>query len=273
VIPVGDLDRDAVIWRYLSRERFRQLVAFRALWFSKLENFDDTKEGITPDPARLELKRQHLKMEEWFPAEELKRQVRNFVERGEEDGRELVIANCWFTNTHESERMWSEYAKDDEGVVLKSTIGALVQSLDLRQPRWWAGKVKYIDPATHEGMNAFEASQGSLRAFLKNANYSHENEFRVVAMNFVVPGRLNPDGSPLTAKQEAGFYYSADRPGLYVTANLSALILEVRTSPKASADYRTAVRRLLRDAGCSAPVMPSELSVDGWSFSAVISRG
>jgi hypothetical protein len=92
-------------------------------------------------------------------------------------------------------------------------------------------------------------------------------------MNFVVPGRLNPDGSPLTAKQEAGFYYSADRPGLYVTANLSALILEVRTSPKASADYRTAVRRLLRDAGCSAPVMPSELSVDGWSFSAVISRG
>ncbi len=258
MILLGDLDPHAVIWRYLPFDKFELLVGLSALWFSKLQKFKDQEEGITPDVTRLELKRQHQEMEAWFPDEERKRQVRTFVETGEDDGRELIVANCWFIADQESQEMWDEFGGGDEGVVVKSTVGALGRSLIMRQKQWWVGKVKYIDPSTYAGMDAYEGSQAYLRAFLKNATHAHENELRVAAMKFVVPGCLNPDGSPPTARQEAGYFYSPDRPGIYVTVNLSTLVTEVRTNPNASDPHRTKVELLLAEAGCEAPVRPSQ---------------
>jgi hypothetical protein len=260
MIQVGDLDLDAVIWRYLPFDRFKLLAGRSALWFSKLQHFMDQEEGMTPAVARRQLKRQDREMEEWFPDEQRKDQVRRFVETNEDDGRELIVANCWFIADQESQKMWDEFGRDNEAVVVKSTVGALVRSLMMYQKRWWVGKVQYIDPATHAGMNAYEASQASLRAFLKNAKYAHENELRVAAMNLVVPGCLDPDGSPPNARQLAGYYYSPDRAGIYVTVNLSTLVTEVRTDPKASDSHRKKVEVLLGEAGCAAPVRPSELT-------------
>jgi len=259
MIQFGSVDADTVIWRYLPFDKFKSLVGLSALWFSKLQTFMDTEEGITPVVARRELKRQHQEMETWFPDEERKRQVRGFVETNEQDGRELIVANCWFIANHESQNMWDEFGRDNEGVVVKSTVGGLVRSLMMHDKQWWVGSVKYIDPSTHAGMNAYEASQAHLRAFLKNAKYAHENEFRVAARNFVMQGRLNPDGSPPSARQLAGYCYSPNRKGIFVTVNLSVLVTEVRTSPKASDLHRKQVELLLVAAGCAAPVRPSEL--------------
>jgi hypothetical protein len=49
---LGSLDPNTVIWRYLPFERFTSLVGLSALWFSKLQNFVDQEEGITPDIPR-----------------------------------------------------------------------------------------------------------------------------------------------------------------------------------------------------------------------------
>jgi hypothetical protein len=261
LIQLGDIGPDQVIWRYLPFNRFASLVALSALWFSKLQNFVDQEEGITPDVTRAELKRQHLEMEEWFPDEERKRQVRRFVEDNEESGRELIVANCWFMAERESQNMWDAFGNGDEGVVVKSTVGALVRSLAMSHDKWWFGKVTYIDPSTHNAMDAYEGSQAHLRAFLKNACYAHENELRLATMNYVAPGCLNPDGSPPNERQRAGYVYSANRPGIYVTVNLTALITELRTSPNASDSQREKIERLLSKTGCAAPVRSSELSV------------
>ena len=201
MIQLGDIDLNTVIWRYLPFDRFTSLVGLSALWFSKLQNFVDQEEGITPDVARGELKRQHLEMEDWFHDEERKHQVRRSVEDNEESGRELIVANCWFMAEHESQKMWDEFGNGDQGVVVKSTVGALVRSLAISHDKCWFGKVNYIDPSTHDGMNAYEGSQAHLRAFLKNARYAHENELRVATMNYVAPGCLNPDGSPPNDRQ------------------------------------------------------------------------
>jgi hypothetical protein len=178
---------NTVICRYLPFDRYTSLVGLSALWFSKLQNFVDQEEGITPDIARAELRRQHREMEDWFPDEERKRQVRRFVEDNEESGRELIVANCWFMAAHESQNMWEGFGKGNEGIVVKSTAGALVRSLATSHEKFWVGRVNYIDALTHDGMNAYEASQAHLRAFLKNAKYAHEKELRVATMNYVAP--------------------------------------------------------------------------------------
>ena len=100
-----ELDSNTVIWRYLSFEKFRALVSFRALWFSKLGIFQDIEEGLTPALARRALKAQHHQMETWFADEELRGQVRRFVEDNEASGRGMIVASCWFIGENESRRM------------------------------------------------------------------------------------------------------------------------------------------------------------------------
>ena len=240
--------------------RFELLVGLRALWFSKLQAFIDPEEGITPSVARQELKRQHQVMENWFPDEERKRQVRGFVDDNESSGRELIVANCWFMAEKESQKMWDVFASG-EGVVVKSTVGSLVKSLTMSHEKYWIGKVNYIDSSTYDGMDAYSGSQAHLRAFLKNNKFSYENELRVATMNWVCPGCLNSDGSPPNERQRAGYVSGGDRVGIYVLVNLMTLIAEVRTSPDTLHEHRKKIELLLNNAGCAAPVRPSELSI------------
>jgi len=193
VIQIGELDQNTVIWRYLPFNRFRLLVQLGALWFSKLRAFDDLDEGLTPAVPRAQLKDQHRSMENWFQDEQLKSQLRRSQEDNETYGRDLIVATCWFIEELESKQMWAGYARDPQGVAIKSTAGdlatALVQSLN---NKWWIGKVRYVDLATYDGMNAYQASQAYQRAFLKGLKYSNEQELRIATMNFVAPGCLIP---------------------------------------------------------------------------------
>lgn len=202
-------------------------------------------------------------MEEWFPDEERKSQVRRFVEHNEQNGRDLIVASCWFIGEHESQNMWAEYVKDDEGVVIKSTAGNLMRSLvrSLKN-KWWIGKVSYVELSSHNGMNAYEAHQAHLRAFLKGVKYAHESELRVATMNFVAQGCLNPDGSPPNEKQRNGFIDASNGPGIYVRADLSGLINEVRAAPGASDSHCAKIKLLMSNAGIRSPFARSELSND-----------
>jgi hypothetical protein len=261
MIQIGKLDPDTTIWRYLPFNRFTSFMEFGALWFSRLRAFDDLDEGMTPAVPRGQLKDQHRLMENWFQDEERRGQVRRFLEDNEDYGRDLIVATCWFIEEHESKEMWAGYGGDHEGVAVKSTVanlaGSLVQSL---KNKWWIGKVTYVDLATYGGMNAYHASQAYERAFLKGLKYSHENELRVATMNFVAHGCLNPDGSPQTEKQRAGFIDASNGPGIYVTANLNRLIKEIRTPPIASDSHHEAVAFLVSKAGYRIPVMRSGLA-------------
>ena len=114
-LRLGDLDSHVTIWRYFTFPKFVSLLVTRALWFSKLSILTDPLEGMTPELTRTQLKRGHREIEEWFPDEERKQQVRRFVEVNEEDGRELIVANCWSIGEHESQKMWHDYVGNNEG--------------------------------------------------------------------------------------------------------------------------------------------------------------
>lgn len=216
---------------------------------------------MTPELTRQHIKSQHRDLESWFPDDERRSQVRRFLEDNEQYGRDLIVASCWFISEHESKDMWVQYAEDSEGVVIKSTAGALMRSLvQSLKEKWWIGKVSYVDLSTHDGMNTYEGHQAHLRAFLKGMKYSHENELRVATMNFVAPGCLNPDGSPQSEKQRKGFIDASNGPGIYVQANLSTLINEVRTAPDANDSHRAKIELLMSKAGPKIPVGQSEIT-------------
>lgn len=261
MIQIGQVDPGTVIWRYLTFKKFVSLIELGALWFAKLGLFEDAEEGMTPELTRRKMKSQHEEIERWFPDEERKSQVRRFTEDNERYGRDLIVASCWFIRERESKDMWAEYAKDNEGIVIKSTVEALTRSLvQSLKNKWWIGKVRYVDLATYEGMDVYEGNQAHLRAFLKGMKYSHESELRVATMNFVAPGCLNPDGSRQTEKQRKGFIDASNGPGIYVRANLSTLINELRAAPGASESHRARIKHFLDKAGIRVPVKQSEIT-------------
>jgi len=253
----GELDPTVQIWRYFTFPKFISLLVTQSLWFSKLQILSDCSEGLTPEPARAALKQRHREIESWFQEEHLKQQTRQFVEENENDGRELIVANCWFIGTQESIQMWNTYVGNVEGVAIQSTASALANSLAISHDQWWIGKINYVDFARHE-MTAYEANQACVRAFIKNEDYSHENELRVATMNFVAPGCLNPDGSPPDEKQKSGLVYSESRPGILVRTNLPTLIHEVRTAPKVSNWHHNLIKLLVSRSVCGCPVAYSE---------------
>lgn len=226
-IRIGKVSPDTVIWRYFTFPKFVSLLATRALWFSKLEILNDPREGTMPDPVRKLARRQNREIEDWFPDEHRKQQVRRFIENNEESGRELIVASCWSIGDDESQRMWAEYVGNNEGVAIRSTARGLANSLAISHEGWWLGKVQYVSLEQHNGMTTHQAHQAHLRAFLKGERYSCESELRAATMNWVAPGCLNPDGSPPTERQRAGLVYSTDRAGILVSARLPMLVQEV----------------------------------------------
>ena len=120
MIQLGEIDPTFTIWRYLTFVKFDSLIQRSALWFSKLQIFEDAQEGMTPELTRSRLKGQHREMEDWFPDEERKRQVRRFVEDNEENGRELIVASCWFISEQESKKCGLNMPKTMRALLLRA---------------------------------------------------------------------------------------------------------------------------------------------------------
>ncbi len=114
------------VWRYLPFSKFISLLSYGALWFAKLNILEDRFEGALPAKADAEMREQHEKLKRHFHPD-MHEQIDNMNARNVSDGRELLTVNFWFGAEIESERIWREYAKDSEGVAIKSTIRALSQ--------------------------------------------------------------------------------------------------------------------------------------------------
>src|SRR5215831_6427406 len=167
-MPIGNFkniepsDLDKTVWRYLTFSKYISLLAYGAVWFSKLNILTDQYEGHMPIKADDEMRADLERMKSAFP-KELHEQFDTINKRNVEDGRELTVVSCWFLNDSESEKMWNGYVGTTEGVAIKSTIHSLSQNV-FCDPRYsQIGKVKYVDLNAYT-MSHYEANQAQERA-------------------------------------------------------------------------------------------------------------
>jgi hypothetical protein len=256
-IRLGELDPNAVVWRYFTLPKFLSLLLTSALWLSKLEILIDKFEGTAPLPIQAMMQAYIEKMA--GKNETLREQLAGVFRRNEADGREMLVASCWYVGESESQRMWDEYVGNGEGILIRTTARNLANSLARHHDQLHLGKVRYVDFASYSEMSPYEANQAHVRTFLKNAHYDWESEVRLVTMNVVVPGCLNPDGSPPNERQKAGYVYSGGRNGIFVQVKLPVLVQEVRSAPTASDWHHNLIRLLMTRALPNCPVVRSEL--------------
>jgi hypothetical protein len=255
---LSEKDLNSTVWRYTPFSKFISMLTYQALWFSKLNILQDQYEGMMPLVTKEMMTREHQKYKEFIdPAHHW--QFDAMAGRNEQDGRELIVANCWFFGETESERMWKEYVGTPEGVAIKSTPKRLSENVLMLGDNNMnhMGRVRYVDHATHQ-MIPYEANQAIERAFIKDKQFEHEQELRLATMSLKRGYCVRMDGVPYTKEEVEGKNMNNfENPGLYIGIKIDTLFTEVVVAKSAPDWLFSLVKRIIDLYGINVPVVRS----------------
>jgi hypothetical protein len=247
---------DMVLWRYMSLDKFINLLDDEGIYFAPLKSYQDTDpfEGYPPAVAlraiyslsdsTYKIASDSLLMAEslvkpWSPeVETAVAKARAEIENRPVKFRTLIdalfkgtLVSCWYYSEHQSEAMWKLYGDQGKGVAIRSTVGKLKEALsqaegNARQKKIFIGKVKYVDYSDPH-MTAPECKvDGHIIPLMKRISYAHENEVRAF---------LSPD---IDTSNMASF---SIKPFM-ASCNVRSLIDGVYVSPYASTQFMKAVQ-------------------------------
>lgn len=163
---------DGFLWRYLTMEKFEDLIKSSELYLRRVDKFSDVDEAKLDNSTA---DRTSLLFNEFTNAEEMQGQLLNMLT----SFRTASFVNCWHLNDSENVEMWKEYCTPHGGVVIKTTVDHLIGSIlphDL-------GPMHFRPVAYGEK----DSTERDLRFPLellnfKGEKYKFENEYRISLM-------------------------------------------------------------------------------------------
>lgn len=216
---VSDCD---IVWRYMSKDKFLKLLKQEAVYFCRIDKFDDKKEGkLTPYDKKVV-----------FP-----RMTKADIERD----RKRTYVSCWFRSPWENLTMWENYAKD--GVAIKTTAkrlrDAFEKDKDLTQ---YLSPVRYVD-FQKDGSSHYPGQIINMFhiGLTKQLDFMHEKEVRILMMDY--------DG------------HKKNQKGILVPVTLPALIEELWWSPFATEETKTEINSKLESLSLNLAPKDSKLKV------------
>src|SRR6266700_747882 len=238
-------NQDAVIWRFMKIEKFRDLMATGELYFCRADRFDDKREGLPPQ--------EYLSILGLNPFDVLERQELLHHLGSEAQFRESFYINCWHLFRDETCKMWKEYG--DEGVAICSQYRLLKSSLNVMEDRAFLGLVQYGSKHL-TGWNLFRF------IYTKRMEYPDEREVRVLlwimdplaGINRHIDSDNRPHSLPLTPPPDRVL------DGHRRKMDLQALVTEIIVSPWASSTAVDEVNQLMKEKGYAIPVQLSGLT-------------
>ena len=217
-----EVDPNTPIWRYMSLDRYLSMLHTKALWFTRVDCFDDRWEGRVNDLALQAVNRMDMSLEALHP----------IVEKL----RVLIFVHCWTMHVHESAGLWSTFVGSQPGVVIQSTVARLKSAVAAHSEGGHVGRVRYID---------FEAA-AAMDEFNKRPEFQSELEARAAFYDFGQYVSLM-DGTGRDELPE----------GQPVAISLPDLITEVRVAPRTPVWLLAAVQDLNLRYGVEVPVSHS----------------
>ncbi|ELB2229688.1 DUF2971 domain-containing protein [Vibrio parahaemolyticus] len=217
-VVVGEsLTSEMSLWRYMSLDKFIDLVNNKKLFLTPLSYYQATDpfEGLAPKVAFEATTNAFLKGIEKF--DEQTRLMANMLEQRltldgnpltpeqhqavsmiknsvQQHKADLVPRNnkiskstrvhCWYHSERESEAMWKLYSDSGKGIAIKTTVGSLVSAIDSCHPQvpLRIGRVKYLDFLSDQLTPKECVTDGVTTPLLKRQEYSHENEVRLYSV-------------------------------------------------------------------------------------------
>lgn len=168
---------DAVLWRYMSLEKFANFLATQSLFFTRADKFDDKFEGHIP--------RQIMSI---YKSVIENYEKKNSLEVPEDSTlqfayglRKHVMCNCWYQAEQESMAMWDKYHMRNSGIAIKTTMANLKNSLPDRYDVF-IGEIQYLEDHREIRVlkNVSIPNLVHYPYFYKRKSFEHEHEVRVL---------------------------------------------------------------------------------------------
>lgn len=228
------LPDDAVLWRYMGFTKLLSLLDRSALFFCRADKLGDPFEGSISSAS------QQLLLDD-RPNEPFRLEpfdLRQVPRR--------MLVNCWHKSESESEAMWRLYAKDREGIAIK-TVSSRFKEAFVDEQTVYAAPVQYRDYQSE----VIPFGNAMLPYFFKRLSFQHEREVRAL----IYQGSSN----------EALLYNAV---GCYCEVGLTILIEEIVVAPFAENWFVDLVRSVSGRYGLGDRVRESELSSSNPIFGA-----
>jgi len=223
------------IWRYMTYDKFADLIQSRKLYCRRLDRLSDGLEGLLSTGNCWQRSPQMQAIHNGYSIRENPDQTifQSALTRGD------YFVNCWHINNSESKTMWRLYAPSPESVVVISTAGML--NSYARFCMAIVSKVRYAD---------FNCPRPDWLpwgpALFKDLPYRIEREIRLI-----VPRGLFPQ-----TNNNSDF--------LRIPVNATPLIGKVILHPHASLGFRRTVRDLIQRHIPHVPLASSQISNRLW---------
>ncbi|WP_165164267.1 DUF2971 domain-containing protein [Corynebacterium qintianiae] len=167
---------DMVLWRYMDFPKFLDLITTSTLKMPRASFMEDKYEGF-PGTAAIDATLANWKRQRqpsYIRHVGLNQEIQQAF-----FWQERTYISCWNAFPHENAGLWRIYG-DDKGLAIKTTWKSLRESFDGTADcisRVFYGGVDYRDFQTDKTAETTYTDQ----YFAKRSQFSHENEFRLVA--------------------------------------------------------------------------------------------
>lgn len=235
---------DTIIWRYMTLERFQDVVS-GCLYFAAATQFDDAFEGSI---TKAQFARRRVQAARVFSIPQEAEAALASTSEAFAELRRLTKINCWHAAEHENVAMWERYLPiGARGVAVRSTVGSLRNALlpyrldpSYGEESIAVRQVRYLDYSTDD----FDDRSMEAPFYYKRIEYMDEREVRAV----------------LSLRMAEEFGVPVPERGVSVEIDPQVLIDEVRVSATCSAVDVSSVEEMLQAAGVARPVTLSTLS-------------
>jgi hypothetical protein len=216
--------------------KFVSLLDKSALFFSRADKLGDSFEGS--------FSMQNREMRPIIYADKIPESAIKSLMAFMKAIRPYTLINCWHQSTHESAAMWKLYARESDGIAIKTEFMSLKLSITSDEDVY-IGKVNYADYDKD-----FIPEGDSFSAFLyKRQDFNHEREVRAIVR---LPRPTDGEKTLSEDPCEIGEYFDVD---------LSLLIKEIVVAPCADDWFLDLIQSVtVHRYGLEVPVVRSDLA-------------
>ena len=215
------VDDDVIIWRYMSTDKFLQLLESKELHFHRIDSFSDKKECTlsTIDKGLFRYSSESARY--W------------------ENERKRHFISCWIESPYELALMWDSYGKN--GVAIKSSVRSMKKSFikDVEH-KIYVSRVKYID--YDEGSSQIGGTPLNILkiVYTKRKFFNQEREVRFLYSYY---------DSQIGEEKE----------GVNFKCDIQTMIEEIKSAPNISQEDETKIRNCLERYGLQILINKSEI--------------
>ncbi len=221
---IGQPKDKETVWRYMSFEKFANVLATESLFFTRADKYDDKFEGYIPESIIVSYESAGIRIDP-------------------DSFRPYIMCNCWHHGDKESMAMWDKYHLRNSGIAIKTTMGNLKNSLP-DKPNVFIGKIKYINNHDQIDMPIDVENFLHYPYFYKRKPFEYEQEVRAIIDIASIP-RDDP--------------YEFGRPLKISVKMLIDENSEVIVSPHAEKWVADTIALIVERCGFQFPVNPSKL--------------